>query len=270
MAADALPVTLPVTRGVLRDQRRSLLGWGIAMTVVPVMYTSFYPSMGGGEEMQALLDQMPEGLVTALGYDAIGSAAGYVQSTVYGLLGPILLLVFGIATGARLFAGHEEDGTLELELTSPVGRRQVVGERLLALWSDVALLVAIMTLATWLITIPLGMDVSFSQILSGGTGLLLFGLGFATVALAIGAGTGRRSLALGVTAALAVAAFMLNAIGEAAGIGWMTAVSPMSWYIGGDPVAAGFDLAGLVRLAAVPVVAGAAGWWSVEHRDLMV
>ena len=268
--ADTAAIPLPVTRGVLRGQRRALIGWGIAMVVVPVMYTSFYPSMGGGEEMQALLDQMPEGLITALGYDAIGSAAGYVQSTVYGLLGPILMLVFAIATGARVFAGEEEDGTLELELTSPVGRRRVFLERLLACWTDIAMLVAVMTVATWLVVIPLGMDVSASQVLSGSLGLFLLVLGMATVALAIGAATGRRALALGVTAALAVGAFMLNAIGQAASLAWMTAISPMSWYIGADPVIAGFDAGGLARLVVVPVLAASAGWWAVEHRDLMV
>jgi ABC-2 type transport system permease protein len=262
--------TLPVTRNVLVGQRRSLLGWSIALVVVPVMYTSFYPSMGGGEEMQALLDSMPEGLVTALGYDAIGTAAGYLQSTVYGLLGPILLLVYGIAAGARLFAGQEEDGTLELELTSPVGRRDVFVQRLLALWLDVLVLVAVMTAATWLILIPLGMDVAPSQVLAGSTGLVLLVLGFTTLALAVGAATGRRAVALGVAAALAVAAFMLNAIGPAADVGWMTTVSPMSWYIGNDPVIDGFDVGGLLRLALVPVLAALAGWWAIDHRDLMV
>jgi hypothetical protein len=77
-------------------------------------------------------------------------------------------------------------------------------------------------------------------------------------------------VALGVAAALAVAAFMLNAIGPAADVAWMTTVSPMSWYIGNDPVIDGFDVGGLVRLAVVPVLAALAGWWAIDHRDLMV
>lgn len=270
MAADTAPVLLPVTRGVLQSQRRALWGWGIAMAAVSVMYTSFYPSMGGGEEMQALLDSMPVGLVEALGYDAIGTAAGYVQSTVYGLLGPILLLVFAVAAGARLIAGQEEDGTLELELTSPVARRRVFGERLLALWLDVLLLVTVLTAATWLITLALDMDVAVGRMLAGSAGLLLLGLGFATLALAVGAATGRRGVALGVAAALAVLAFMLNAIGPAADLDWMSAISPFSWYIGGDPLTQGADVGDLLRLATVPLVAAVAGWWLIERRDLMV
>lgn len=269
MAADTI-APFPIARAVLHGQRRGLAGWSIAMAAVSVMYTSFYPSMGAGDEIQALLDSMPEGLVQALGYDQIGSAAGYLQSAVYGLLVPVLLLVFAIGTGARLIAGQEEDGTLELELTAPVARRRLFTERLAAVWLDVVLLVTVLTAATWLVMIPLGMDVAVTGLLAAALGLALLGLGFATVAMALGAATGRRSIALGVTAAVAATAFMLNAIGPAADIAWMSAVSPFGWYLGGDPLIEGFDVGGLVRLAIVPVVAAGAGWWAIDRRDLMV
>ena len=260
---------LPIVRNVMHGQRRALLGWGGAVAAVSVMYTSFYPSMGGGEEMQALLDSMPEGFVEALGYDVVGTAAGYVQSTVYGILGPILLLVFGIATGARLVAGQEEDGTLELEFTAPVSRAQVYAERLGVVWADLLLLVAVMTGITWLITLALDMDVPVGSLVAVALPLLLLAGGFATLAFTIGAASGRRGLAIGVTAGLAVVAYMLNAIGPSAHVEWMSAVSPFGWYIGGDPMLAGPDVAGLVQLAVVPVAAAVAGWVGFRQRDLM-
>lgn len=266
MAAD----TLPIVRSVLHGQRRVLIGWSIAMAAVSLMYTSFYPSMGGGQEMQALLDSMPEGFVQALGYDSIGTPAGYVQSTVYGILGPVLLLVFAISNGAKLVAGQEEDGTLELEFTAPVSRRTVLLERLAALWADVVLLVVVMTTVTWLITLPLDMEIAVGSLLAGSLPLLLLTGGFGTLALAVGAATGRRGIALGIAAGLAVVAYMLNAIGPGAQVEWMSAVSPFGWYLGGDPLLEGLDLAGVAKLAAIPVVATIGGWWAIERRDLMV
>jgi hypothetical protein len=84
-AADTTPGcwALPVLRWVLRLQRRALLGWGVAMAAVSAIYVSFWPAMGDTGEMQALVDSMPEALVTAMGYDAIGIPAGYLESTVY-------------------------------------------------------------------------------------------------------------------------------------------------------------------------------------------
>lgn len=268
MAADA--PTMPITRGVLQAQRRSLVLWGLAVAAVAAIYVSFYPVMGDGAEMQALIDNMPEGLVTALGYDQIGTAGGYLSSTVYGLLAPILLLVFAIGTGARLVAGNEEDGSLELELTAPVARRQVFGERLVSLWADVVLLAGVVTLVVLVLVPALDMEVGAEQILAGSAGLFLLVLGFGTLALAVGAATGRRTVALGTAAGLAVVSFMLDAIGPAVDMGWMTAISPFSWYLGGSPLVEGFDVSGLLKLAVIPVATAAVGWWRFERRDLMV
>lgn len=261
--------TLPVLTGVLRDQRRSLALWSLALAGVSTIYIGFYPAIGEGA-MEEMMATMPEDLVAALGYDNIGTAAGYITSTVYGLLGPILLLVFAISTGSRLIAGEEEDGTLELELTSPVERRRVFVERLIALWLDVLLLVAVVTLVSYGLIVAFDLDVGFTFLLAGATGLFLLVIGIGTVALAAGAITGRRAVALGVAAALAALAFILDAIGPVADMGWMTAISPVSWYLENDPLTNGFDVARLLLLAAVPVVFGAAGLVRFDRRDLMV
>lgn len=265
MAAEGLPVL----RSVLTDQRRSLVLWSLAVGAVSAMYLSFYPAFGDAD-LSVWVEDLPDGMVEAFGYDQIGTAAGYLAATVYGLLGPALLLVFGIGTGARLFAGREEDGTLELELTAPISRRHAYLERLAALWLDVGVLVAVVTVVVSLLVVALGLDVDLGNVLAGSSGLLLLVLGFATTAMGVGAATGRRAVALAVAATLAVTTFLFDAIGPSVDVGWMTAVSPWSWYLGADPLLEGFDGRGLALLATIPPLAAALGWWRVEHRDLMV
>jgi ABC-2 type transport system permease protein len=262
--------TLPVLSGVLRDQRRSLVLWGLAVGLVTAIYVGFWPSMGDGADIEGFIENMPEGLVQALGYDQIATPAGYLRSTIYGLLAPVLLLVFAIGTAARLIAGQEEDGTLELELTAPIARRQLYVERLAALWVDVLVLVAIVTVVTLVLVRALDMEVGTTEVLAGNTGLLLLVLGFGTIALAVGAATGRRSYALGAAAGLAVLAFMFNALGPLAGADWMTAVSPFSWFLEPNPLAEGFDPGGFALLALLPIFAAIGGWLTFERRDLMV
>ena len=258
----------PITTSVLDSQRRALLLWCLALGAVSAAYTSFYPTMGG-DEIESLVETMPRGLTEALGYDNIGTAAGYLQSSVYGLLAPVLLLVFAIGSGARLIAGGEQDGSLQLELTAPVSRRAIFAQRLAALWLETIVLNVIVLLVTYALVQILDMDVSATALLAGALPLLLLVLGFGTLALAIGAATGRRSLALAITAGSAVVAFMLNAIGPSAQLDWMAEVSPFGWYLANDPLTDGVDLPGIVRLAFVPAIAAVAGWWAIEHRDLM-
>lgn len=259
----------PVLTGVMRDQRRSLVLWSIALIAVCGIYIGVYPAIGG-DEMAAMVDGLPEGMSTALGYDQMTSAAGYLSSTVYGLLGPILLLVFAIATGTRLLAGHEEDGTLELEFTSPVSRSRVLLERTVALWLNIVALVAVLTLATIGLVTALDLDVELGNILAGSAGLLLLVIGFGTIALAVGAATGRRAIGLGVAAALAVLGFVLDALGPMVDVDWMTAVSPFSWYLAERPLETGPDASGLALLAAIPIIATAAALARFTRRDLMV
>lgn len=259
----------PVLSGVVREQRRALFLWAIALATVAAVYISFFPAVGG-EAMQLMVDSMPEGLVDSLGYDRLGTAAGYIESTIYGLLGPILLLVFAIGTGARLIAGQEEDRTLELELTAPIPHRRQYAERLAALWLDVLILVVVLALAATVLILVLDLDVAFGNLVAASVGLLMLVITFGTVAYAIGAATGRRGVALGAASGLAVVTYMLSAIGPMVGAGWMTAISPWSWYIQNSPLINGWDIKGLLLLTLIPVAAGIVGLTFFRKRDLMV
>lgn len=260
--------TMPVLAGVLKEQKRSLILWSIALFSVSAFYISFYPSIGASPAMQEVIDTMPAGVAEALGYDQITSAAGYLGATVFGLLAPILMLVFGIATGARLVAGEEEAGSLELELAHPVGRMRLVGERWLAVAVNLVLLVIPVVAASVILVLALDLDVELMNLLAMSSGLLLFTMAFASVAFALGAATGRKAIALGATAALAVVSYLGHAIGpQLAGGQWMQDISPFGWYLGSRPLVNGWDPGGLGLLAAVVVLALPLALVSFANRD---
>jgi ABC-2 type transport system permease protein len=261
--------TMPVAAGVIRNSRRSLTLWGVALAAIAAMYVSVYPAIGGAD-LQSLIEGLPEGMVEAMGYDQIGTPAGYISSTVYGLLAPILLSVFAIGAGARLIGGEEELGALELEFAAPVARSQIYVERMLALWANITILVVVVTVATGTLAFALDLELSITNLVAASVGLWLLILGFGTVALAAGAITGRKTIGLAAGAGLAVVSFMLDAIGPTIDVEWMTTVSPFSWYLGDQPLQNGFDVQGLVLLVLVPVIAGVVGLRLFDRRDLMV
>jgi ABC-2 type transport system permease protein len=263
---------MTITREALYERRRALLFWAVAVAAVSLLYGAFAPMMQDqAEQMDQFLEAMPEGMVTALGYDQMDSAAGYLGATVYGLLGPTLLLIFAVATGARLIAGQEEDGTLELELTHPVSRTAVLAQRLLALWLAVAALVVVVSLVTALLVMGLDLEVGWNEMAAAGVGLLLLAMAFGALALAVGAATGRRSAALGVAAALVVLGFIANAVAPLIeGGGWLTAISPWSWYTEESPLVHGWDARGFLLLAALAAGSVLAGLLGYRRRDLGV
>lgn len=261
--------TLPIARNIVRHARRSLLSWGVAMAAITAMYVSLYPSIADFD-FDAYLEALPEGMGTALGYDQISTAAGFINSTVYALLAPIVLAVFAIGLGGRLVGGFEEEGVLELELTAPVPRSQVYLERLGALWLQITLLVLVVWAVTSAIVAGIDLDLKAANLLAGTIGLWLFLGTFGTLALAIGAASGRRGVAVAVAAGLAVAAYAFNALGNMVEAEWMVGVSPFGWYIADEPLTNGFDGGGLALLALLAIVAGLAGLRRFTTRDLMV
>jgi ABC-2 type transport system permease protein len=265
------PGAFPVLRWVLRVQRRSMIGWGVALGLVTAMYVSFWPAMGDTAEMQALVDSMPEALVTAMGYDAIGSPAGYLESTVYALLGPILMLVFALGLGARLIAGDEEVGALELEATGPVGRRRVLLERYAALVLGVVWLGTVTGVGSLTFARVLGMDVGTGPLIGATIGLMLLVLALGSVAFAVGAATGRRALALAVGATVAVFGYMANALAPLLDDGaWLERLSPFFWYLGNDPLNEGLGVAGAAALAVLALVSLGVAVLAYDRRDLGV
>jgi ABC-2 type transport system permease protein len=259
-----------VLLGVLRAQRRAIVPWSVAVAAVASMYTAFYPSVGG-TKMDVMLAAMPPELIAAMGFDDIATAAGYVSSTVYGLLGAVLTLVCGIGLGARLLAGSEEDGTLELELTAPVARLRIYAERLVVVWLVVLALVAAISVVLLLLSAVLDLGLSAGNLAAVGLGLALFAGALGTVAFAAGAATGRRSVALGTASAVAVLAYLLAYLGPLVPeMAWMEDVSPYHWYLGSEPLVTGVDPGGFALLAGLALVTAAAGAVAFRRRDVAV
>jgi ABC-2 type transport system permease protein len=205
----------------------------------------------------------------ALGYD--NSPAGYLQGTLFALLGPLLLVMMAVAAGARAIAGDEEAGTLELLLAHPVSRTRLLLERFGALVAAVTLLGLVIWAGTLAAVAAADMGIGAGRIAATTLGLALLVLGFGTVALAVGARSGHRGLTLGVTAAVTVAAYLANTVApQVDALKGVETWSPFHWYLGGDPLRAGADLGHLAVLAAIPLVMVALALWWLNRRDIAV
>jgi ABC-2 type transport system permease protein len=255
----------------LWDARRSLLGWALAISVVAAMYAAFWPTVNT-PEMQQALRNYPEGVLEALNYDDLTSAAGYLGSSVYGLLVPLLVAVFAIAFGTRAVAGDEEAGTLDLLLAHPVGRTRLALERFAALAAALVLVGALLWLAMLAIAGPAELEgVTAAELAATSTQLVLFGACLGALAFAIGAATGRKTLALGASAGVAVLAYLANGVfPQVEGLAWTRDVSPWHWYLGGEPLKNGLQTGDALLLLAVTAVLVAAGTWRFNRRDVAV
>jgi ABC-2 type transport system permease protein len=255
----------------LWDARGGLVGWMVALVLVTVVYGAFYPSINTEVFAQAM-DAFPEGIMAAFGWNDLTSPAGYLGSAVFGLLVPILLLVYATGAGSRAVAGDEESGTLDLLLAHPVSRDRVVLERVAALAVVMALTSTVVLLTVLALRVPAQLTaLPVGHVAAASFQLALFGLFFGCLALAVGAVTGRRALAVSVTAVVAVVGYFANTVAaQLDATAWLRTLSPFYWYMGGEPLRHGLQVGDSVVLllaSAVLVVLAVVG---LRRRDVGV
>lgn len=230
---------------LLRDRRRSLLWWSLGIVGLVLFTVSLFPTIEGQESFDELAEQLPPAMRSMFGMDdsvPLTSAPGYLHGRLFSSMLPLLLLVFGIGTGARAIAGSEQDGTLELLLANPVTRASVVVQRYLAMVAMLAVLTVVFVVSLVVLALPFGAldGISFAGLLGASAGAFGIALLHASVAFAVGAATGRRGWALAAATTLAAGGYLFQGlIGISDVVASVRFVSPWHWYLGRNMLAQG-------------------------------
>jgi ABC-2 type transport system permease protein len=235
------------------------------LVAVLVIVGALFPAVGGTIGKLNL----PRGVSQLLGGADYATLTGWFRSEIGSVYGPLVMGAVAITAASAATAGEEEDRILALVLAHPITRARLV----LAKAGAVAALVVIVAVAAWLgllIGVALGGGgIGVGKTAAFAVHLAFFGLTIGAVALAMGAGTGRRSLASGVAAGVGVLGWLINGFAPLVdALDWLKYVSPFYYYAGHDPLTQGIDVGDLVVLGATAAVLTALAMASFERRDL--
>jgi len=255
----------------LWDQRRGLLAAVIGVTAVGVLYASFYPVINT-PAMRDAMAAFPPAFLDAMGIADMTSPAGYLGSTSFGLLGPILIIIVGAALGATAIAGEEEAGRLDLTLAHPVSRWSVLIQRFAAMVVGLALACLGLALALVAISVPAELTaIPMANLFAAALHMSLLGTFFGALAMAVGAASGRRAWAFTAVAVIGVAAFLGNNLGPSVDwLAWTRDISPFHYYSGGQPLINGVQPADLTVLTIASLAMVALGGLVFDRRDVAV
>lgn len=107
-------------------RRSAIIGWSLGLCFFPLVYIAIYPSVA---------DQMA-GFADLEIYQAMGMSLGTFPDWVGSILivfMPLVAAIYGIINGTGTLAGEEEDGRLEMVVTLPLPRWQIVTAKAIAL-----------------------------------------------------------------------------------------------------------------------------------------
>jgi ABC-2 type transport system permease protein len=268
LVAEAARTDVLVETG--RARARSTLWWSLGLAAVVALTVAFYPSVRGDASLNDYVENLPDS-VRALfvgGELDITSAAGYLNSQIFALVAPLILLVFAIGHGSGAVAGEEERGTLDLLLAQPLRRRDYVVQRFGAMTMLLVVLSLVLLVTTALGALPVDLHIGFDKLAAASVSVGLLALLFGALALAVGAARPGRSSAIGVSAGVAVFAWLFDGLSHTVGSleGWRP-VSPFYWALGKNALRDGAQWtawAVLLAATAVLVVVAAIG---LERRD---
>lgn len=256
-------MNLPVARVLVAGRRRSTLWWALALALIVLLIVASFTTMDGNQAIEDSFGDLPESVMVLMGIDAeltLTSPAGYLNSQLFANMLPLLLTVFAIGLGARIVAGDEDDGTLELVLAHPVDRRRVALERAAAAVGLLVLL-GVVCAATLVLSAPLAdLDLGVDQLTAATATSVLLGLLHGAVAFGAGCATGSRAIAITAGAGLTAAGFIVQSLALLSDtlrpLRW---ASPWQWFLDRPAILDGWAsiiVPGLGTLAAVALVGG--------------
>jgi ABC-2 type transport system permease protein len=273
MSAEATPggaMVRTVWTKTLRDQRRALMWWSLGFVLTVLTYAAFWPNVhANASQFNQYIEKFPEAIRNMMGGANFGTPEGYVQTELFSLLGPILLLVYAIGAGARAIAGEEEAGTLDLLLSTPLPRRRVLIDKFGSMVTATLALAVLMSLSLMVLGPLYDLHLSLQGLTAATLNLFLLALAFGAVALLVGSVTGSKGAAIGVSSGIAVVAFVLNTLAPSVdAIRRFRLLSPFHYYSGHDPLTTGFNGIDILALVGISVVALVIAVGAFERRDL--
>jgi beta-exotoxin I transport system permease protein len=217
----------------LHTRRRSLIGYAAGMVVYALVIVVLYPAF----ENDTSLNQFTKDSSTIAALfgvtGSLTSPTGWLNANLYSNFVPLVVLLLTIGYGASCIAGQSEEGVLGLIATLPVSRRRIALEKFAAM-SLQAATIAVATALCVVVGRGFDLGIDTADLLGVTAGVLLLGIDFGALAMLVGAATGSRGTALGVTSAIAAASYLISSLAPV--VQWLhpTRFASLFFYAVGD------------------------------------
>ena len=249
----------------LRDQKWQIVGFGIALAVIGALDVFIWPAYR--DALQNL--QVPPALQAFLGSDlSIATGPGFLSSEFFSWT-PILLIVYAVMQGTGAIAGEEGSGTLDLLLSQPVARRDVLVQKVAATCLGSALMVTVGA-AGFFVSVPfVDINVTLRAITMAMANMLPITLLFFALSLWLGSTAPSRGVAAGCAIGVVTAAYFVNTLANGVrSLDSLKYASPFYYYGAGLPLVRGISWPHVVLLLGVAATFVMLALRAFERRDV--
>lgn len=255
----------------LWQRRWSIFWWSFASFGLIFINMIFYPSFKNeAAELQKTFDSLPDAAVQLFGGSTdFFSPVGFLNSQIFFLMLPMILVILAIGLGSSLIGREEDEGTIETLLSRPISRSKF----LLAKARVGGCILSLVTIVSLLTTVIIGkivdLDVPISNIVwaTFACWMLVFSIG--AIAFLLSSLGKARSASIGIAAFVALGGYLVSSLSGT--VEWLKGPSklfPFHYY---DPEAilrGTFSWFNIAILFGIVVVCAFFSWIAFRRRDI--
>ncbi len=253
----------------LHEKRWMMLFWCLGVAAMALITMTLYPSFKEGGFDQAL-QNLPKQLQAIVGNIAENKTVpGYIGQQIFAFRIPLVALVMSVILFSGLIAGDENEGTLQTLLAQPVSRSKVFIQKYLAgmitgllicLGAVIGILIALMIINE---------RMGFMRLLQATIEVWLLSLVFGTIAFALGAITGKRSIASGVAGLFAFGSYLISSLAaNVSSLDPLQKFIPFHYYNQPPTAVFGINTANLLTLAGIIMALLLVSYVVFTRRDI--
>jgi ABC-2 type transport system permease protein len=263
-------MNLQIFKQTWRSHWKSFLSWALVMVSMNSIELSVYPTMSkSGNSLKSFLDSFPEGFKKMFRMEDYFSGPGFLNTELFSLIIPMVMIGVGLAWGASATAEDEERGTADMLFALPISRSKILWSRLIAMISALALL-TIVNFANLMIGSKLvDMNLSVTNLAAGSFGCFLIGVLFASLGSLFGALSGKRGASLGTGAGLAILLYVfytLTAIVDK--FNFIKPINPFQWLIDANQLIDGFNFLTDMKFLVLSAILATLASLIINRRDI--
>lgn len=228
----------------LRDQLGSIFWWSLGFIFLSIYLTWFYPYISKNAEIFKMVEALPPVIKNLIGdIDFAATPAGFFNLQPFSFSAPIMILFYSVSKGVGVVAGEKENGTLDLLLSKPVSRSQIIIQKVLSISTGLAIIHIFFFLGMALGLTLFKINLNIFKLAEAMISLYFLSLSFLMISVSTGIIFLDRKKALGVVSGFALISFIINSYSPGLKPFQIArTLSPFYYNSGNSPIKNGLDL----------------------------
>jgi ABC-2 type transport system permease protein len=255
----------------LRDSWKGVLGWGLMLASLGALVVAMFPSI---EDVLGMFGSMLENpvLKTLVGdIDTFGTLEGFLGIKFFSMM-PLILAVYVVLFALGIVAGEEERGTLDILLSTPAPRWQIIVEKFGAMIVAVFLILLMGFIGLFLGELTLREStLNTGQVAAAVLNIVPITLFMGALTLLLSTVLRSRSTAGAISAGLIFVSYFMTTLGDMIdnAVSNIKYLSFYQYYDGANVLTTGVPWAGFVGLLVGAVILFGLSLYAFQRRDLL-